>query len=348
METWRLRMQMLLCLLAVLLQGSFGARLLPLEQRHMVPENVHPLSDKMIDFINYINTTWKAGRNFADVPLSSIRRRLGVAPDNHMYRLAELVHDTDGLPIPDEFDSRTHWSHCPTVSEIRDQGSCGSCWAFGAAESMSDRHCIHNGLHVHLATDDLLACCSTCGDGCNGGYPAAAWSYWVDSGIVTGGNYGSNEGCLPYPVKPCDHHVNGTLGPCGKDPPTPRCVHVCRRGYGRNYQNDKHFGLSSYSISDNVTQIQAEIMKNGPVEASFSVYSDFVTYKSGVYQQHSGILMGGHAIRILGWGVEDDVPYWLIANSWNREWGDGGYFKILRGSNECGIEDDIVAGIPMR
>jgi cathepsin B len=48
----------------------------------------------------------------------------------------------------------------------------------------------------------------------------------------------------------------------------------------------------------------------------------------------------------LGWGVEDGTPYWLVANSWNTDWGNNGYFKILRGSNECGIEDEIVAGIP--
>ncbi len=66
----------------------------------------------------------------------------------------------------------------------------------------------------------------------------------------------------------------------------------------------------------------------------------------GVYQRHSDDQLGGHAIRILGWGVESNVPYWLVANSWNSDWGDKGYFKILRGSDECGIEDDINAGLP--
>ena len=48
--------------------------------------------------------------------------------------------------------------------------------------------------------------------------------------------------------------------------------------------------------------------------------------------------LGGHAIRLLGWGVEEGTPYWLVANSWNYDWGDGGTFKILRGSDHCGIE----------
>lgn len=56
--------------------------------------------------------------------------------------------------------------------------------------------------------------------------------------------------------------------------------------------------------------------------------------------------MGGHAIRIIGYGVEDGTKYWLCVNSWNETWGDNGTFKILRGNNECGIEDSGVAGLP--
>jgi len=72
----------------------------------------------------------------------------------------------------------------------------------------------------------------------------------------------------------------------------------------------------------------------------------FLPYQSGVYQHVTGDELGGHAIKILGWGVESNTPYWLVANSWNTEWGAKGYFKILRGSDECGIEDYIVGGIP--
>lgn len=65
----------------------------------------------------------------------------------------------------------------------------------------------------------------------------------------------------------------------------------------------------------------------------------------GVYQHVAGNLAGGHAVRILGWGVEDGVDYWLVANSWNRLWGENGYFKIIRGINNCGIEEFITAGL---
>jgi len=87
-------------------------------------------------------------------------------------------------------------------------------------------------------------------------------------------------------------------------------------------------------------------MTHGPVEASFTVYADFPTYKSGVYHHTTGSALGGHAIKIVGWGNESGSDYWLVANSWNADWGTKGFFKIKRGSNECGIEGGIVAGIP--
>ena len=58
-------------------------------------------------------------------------------------------------------------------------------------------------------------------------------------------------------------------------------------------------------------------------------------------------MLGGHAIKILGFGEEAGTPYWLVANSWNEEWGDHGYFKIKRGSNECQIENPIINGGPV-
>ena len=67
---------------------------------------------------------------------------------------------------------------------------------------------------------------------------------------------------------------------------------------------------------------------------------------SGVYHHVTGEELGGHAVKIVGWGVEDGTPYWLIANSWNYDWGDGGFFKIRRGVDECGIEGSIAAGLP--
>merc|ERR1711966_579617 len=89
--------------------------------------------------------------------------------------------------------------------------------------------------------------------------------------------------------------------------------------------------------------IQKTIMTDGPVEAAFTVYSDFENYAGGIYHKTSSRVAGGHAIRIVGWGEEGGQKYWKIANSWNPYWGEKGYFRILRGKNECGIEEQAVS-----
>ena len=213
---------------------------------------------------------------------------------------------------------------------------------------MSDRNCIHsNGKsNFHYATEDLVSCCYSCGFGCNGGFPGAAFKFWVDVGVVSGGSFNSSQGCQPYEIAPCEHHVPGDRPKCSEGGGTPKCHKTCENNYKIDYKTDKHHGKKAYSIANKEDQIKYEIMTNGPVEGAFTVYVDFLHYKKGVYKHTHGLALGGHAIRVLGWGVEDDKPYWLIANSWNFDWGDGGLFKILRGSNECGIEEEITAGLP--
>jgi len=71
-----------------------------------------------------------------------------------------------------------------------------------------------------------------------------------------------------------------------------------------------------------------------------------LSYKSGVYRHTSGGYLGGHCVKIQGWGVENGTPYWLVNNQWTTYWGDKGQFKILRGNDECGIESDAAAGDP--
>jgi cathepsin B len=115
-----------------------------------------------------------------------------------------------------------------------------------------------------------------------------------------------------------------------------------------NYDQDKKFGNTVYTVKNDEKQIQMEIMKNGPVQTAFDVYEDFLNYKSGVYEHKSGKGVGGHAVKIIGWGVDKDTSakYWLISNSWNTDWAEDGFFRILRGKDECGIESNVVAGVP--
>jgi len=304
-----------------------------------------------VDLINSVNcnaeSKWIAGesRLFKGKTLEDVRSLCGALSDGPALPVRTInTLDT----IPDSFDAREEWGGiCPSLNEVRDQAACGSCWAFGAVEAMTDRTCIASrGTNApHLSVTDIVACCGIlCGFGCSGGFPASAWLYWVIEGVVTGGNYGSSKGCYPYPIPSCEHHVNGSLPPCGASVSTPSCNRTCQNG--ASWSEDKHFGVSSYRVSSTESEIQTEIMTHGPVEAAFTVYSDFLLYQSGVYHHIGGEALGGHAVKLLGWGVQGDTPYWWTANSWNADWGDHGFFKIRRGIDECGIESQIMAGLP--
>uniref|UniRef100_A0AAA9TW88 Cathepsin B n=1 Tax=Bos taurus TaxID=9913 RepID=A0AAA9TW88_BOVIN len=240
-----------------------------------------PLSDELVNFVNKQNTTWKAGHNFYNVDLSYVKKLCGAILGGP--KLPQRDAFAADVVLPESFDAREQWPNCPTIKEIRDQGSCGSCWAFGAVEAISDRICIHsNGrVNVEVSAEDMLTCCGgECGDGCNGGFPSGAWNFWTKKGLVSGGLYNSHVGCRPYSIPPCEHHVNGSRPPCTGEGDTPKCSKTCEPGYSPSYKEDKHFGCSSYSVANNEKEIMAEIYKNGPVEGAFSVYSDFLLYKS--------------------------------------------------------------------
>jgi len=310
----------------------------------------NPFSDEFIKHINSKQSTWVAGRNFDEkTSVAQIRRRLGALKTNPRAKYQPTKHSND-IDVPTTFDARENWPECAdVVSIIVDQSNCGSCWAVSAASAMSDRRCIKSSgsLKVPVSGADLMSCCTSCGYGCNGGYIDAAWNYWSSKGIVTGGLYNSSQGCLPYSFQPCDHHVTGKLTPCEdlEDFDTPKCTHKCTNEK-LEYNGELTHSSGRASWLETPEDIQKEILLNGPVSAGFNVYADFVNYKSGVYQHVSGSYLGGHAIRILGWGEENGVPYWLIANSWNEDWGDKGIFKMKRGSNECGIEDEVYGAEP--
>jgi len=239
--------------------------------------------------------------------------------------------------LPATFDSKTNWPVCAKeMGFIRDQSACGSCWAVSSAEVMSDRHCIKsNGTkEPYVSEEDILTCCAMCGFGCGGGYPFQAFKFWTLTGAVTGGPYGSKDGCRPY-----------TIPPGGGSAPTPTCVKKCQDGYPTPYPQDENKGTKYYQIQGGAAAMQQELFDNGPLVACFDVYEDFYHYSTGVYHHVTGDMLGGHAVKVVGWGTENDTPYWLVANSWNVSWGLQGYFKIQRGNDECGFESDTLAGI---
>jgi len=313
--------------------------------------------EEMADHINSLSLSWKAEapNKFGD--FDDVKMLCGtILSHEEAFKAQAVEKEDDGAnaDIPTAFDVRTNWPDCASVSnDIRDQSACGSCWAFGSTEAFNDRLCIATGSTTLLSPTDTAANCGfvQCFSmGCNGGQPGMAWDWFVSHGVVTGGDFedvGKGSSCGPYPFQSCAHHVPATA----KHPAcpsaeysTPSLNKCSENGYGVAYEDDKIKAASSYSLKG-VENIQKDIMQYGSATAAFTVYADFPTYKSGVYRHSSGSQLGGHAIKLLGWGVEDGQDYWTVANSWNEEWGDAGTFKIVKGENHCGIEGQVSAGL---
>jgi cathepsin B len=110
------------------------------------------------------------------------------------------------------------------------------------------------------------------------------------------------------------------------------------------YSTDKYSFSGGITVQpNNAATIQNAIYAQGPLEVAFTVYQDFENYTCGIYKHTYGSSLGGHAVKITGWGVENGVAYWKVANSWNPYWGEEGFFRILRGVNECGIESQATS-----
>ena len=299
-----------------------------------VLDRFHPNDEKVIDEVNSSNLTWKAGKNAVwdiynedDFPKfmgTQLEQDDKMATD--IPRVSLLTAE-DGAPmkadIPETFDSREHFKGY--IHPIRNQMRCGSCWAFAASEALSDRFAIasQGEVDVVLSPEDMVSCDYT-DNGCNGGMIPNAWNYLANTGIVS-------DKCFPYEAG------SGNA---------PKCIKSCEDG-----EAFKKYKAKNVVHLTTVEAIQQAIMTGGPVEAGFMVHKSFMSYKSGVYQhkwfKFWDSILGGHAVKIVGWGTEDGVPYWLVANSWSTDWGLDGYFKILRGKNDCQFESSVYAGVPV-
>jgi len=329
---------------------------------------------------------WKpeAHARFAAKAPGAYRDMKGLFDDQKSFIEAQISHgEVERAPpadvklaseMPSEFDSATNWPECAKViGDIRDQSMCGCCWAFAGAEAGSDRMCIatQGRLKVSLSAQD--ACFNGGGmmsQGCDGGMIAAPWKYlqkpssavqFHAHGIVSGGGFEGSEAfgsglCSDFSMPHCHHH-----GPIGNDPYpeegtadcpvqiTPSGPTTCdstAQGPHNNFQADKYFFHGSILSFSGEEQIQQALMAGGPMSVAFTVYEDFELYGSGIYHHVTGEQAGGHAVKLVGFGEDEGVKYWRIANSWNPYWGEEGYFRIRRGVDECGIEDTGMAAHP--
>ena len=324
---------------------------------------------------------WRAADTdyFGAEPLLALRRRLGtlglefgtrtLEPSPHLALLM-----SGGKPLPRRFDAREAWPMCADqIGAVRNQGACGSCWAHGAIETLSDRVCVARRKASPPLSPQSLINCDGHDAGCGGGFVDNAWKFLQQRGATT-------ESCTPYhycanPAMPnCSFALkplapeplpNGTNGtnaslpplapppPASPPPPPFPPTHCSRCADGRGGHEARRQRVSSaYAASGvgDVEGLQRELMEHGPVEVAFFVYSDFYAYTSGVYRRSAQARgpVGGHAVKLIGWGDDEEGrPYWLLVNSWSPLWGEDGFFRMARGINECEVESTPAAGLPL-
>ncbi|EYB90410.1 hypothetical protein Y032_0220g2503 [Ancylostoma ceylanicum] len=307
-----------------------------------IPEYAkHLTGQALVDYVNEHQPFFKAHYTPGAEELGRSRimdSKFLVGP-NKEDLMTDVITDEK---LPESYDARERWPQCKSIGTIRDQSKCGSCWAVSAAGAMSDQLCVQsNGtIKVLISDADLLACCDPCGFGCQGGFALKAYDYMKHEGVCTGGRYKQKDVCMPYPYFPCGKHKDQPYySECPPHYfPTPKCRKKCQRKYGKSYYDDKYFAKTSYMISKDEEKIKQEIYKHGPVSASFEIYTDFLNYKEGIYvvchyipvhnssHHTAGQKEGSHAIKIIGWGRANDTDYWLIANSYNTDWGENGMY----------------------
>jgi len=198
-------------------------------------------------------SSWIAGKNKRFEGLSKLeaRRIVSQRRERGNYKIVTNKDVPNELDIPDSFDSRIQWPGC--IHGVLDQGDCGSCWSFGASESLSDRYCIHSNkkINVALSPQRLISCDYWMDFSCFGGVLQTAWWYMELKGLVS-------LDCWPY------ESGNGDVPGCRKE-----CT-------------NKSLPWIEYKVKRNSTEtffgekaMKAAIMKNGPIEASFAVFDDF-------------------------------------------------------------------------
>jgi hypothetical protein len=202
--------------------------------------------------VNGANTTWTADIHS---PILSSHAFGTFVKGNVHYKPSTLpVLEEDpsfknikSSDLPTDYDLRTYYPNCSVISKIRDQSSCGSCWAFSAAETFEDRRCIATQDDIQFSPLDVGANSgipSDPGNGCAGGFSweALEWMQKGNDGIVTGGDYADDDtgkSCMPYAFPPCAHHVPAT-------PTVPVCPAADYRMKPSFQCSDKGFNFSYY------------------------------------------------------------------------------------------------------
>ena len=220
---------------------------------------------------------------------------------------------------PDAYD----WRDYGRVSPVKDQASCGSCWAFSTIANLEGLYYAKKGV-MKTFSEQMLVDCDTSDSGCNGGLMQYAFTWLKKNGIMLDSDY-------PY---------TGTKGTCKSD--KSKYVDMSVTGY-------KKLGSSwsTWSAVDE-DEIKEFLYETGPLAIALNA-SPLHFYTGGIVDRTSsqcsttGI---NHAVTMVGYGHDDaqNKDYWIIKNSWGKSWGEKGYFRIRRGNGTCGINCYITTG----
>ncbi|XP_073508973.1 procathepsin L-like isoform X2 [Phyllobates terribilis] len=208
------------------------------------------------------------------------------------------------LNIPDAFD----WRDSKCVNHVKNQGLCGSCWAFATVGVFETLHCIKTKKLVEFSEQQLVDCDN--GDsGCCGGLPEIAMAYITSHGIMQSKEYEyleKQDKCLYKPDNAVD------------------------------------FNVTKYYLLPGEDNMALSLVFNGPIAVGIDASHDFMLYCNGIFEGGCSEYPN-HAVIIVGYGTEhdnqsnEDIDYWIVRNSWGADWGDEGYVKMRRNVNVCGI-----------
>ena len=192
----------------------------------------------------------------------------------------------------------------PALTPIRNQGACGSCWAFAAVGTLEASNSIINGAQADLAEQHALSCSG--GGTCSGGWytPIYDWLGGGKDGLQTEAN-------VPYAAS------NGTCKASGKTP----------------YEVDAWGWVDAYAVQPKVADMKAAMCKYGALTAAVAATPAFIAYSGGTFDEKSNSQVN-HAVVLVGW--DDSRNAWLLRNSWGSNWGEDGYMWIDYGSNSVG------------
>lgn len=265
--------------------------------------------------------------------------------------------------LPLELNPIKQWANL--LDSVKNQGKCGCCFAMAITGALVDRLTIMTlgQFFEGLSPYQMIMCQGTIipqkyddeylkeinsqahsNGACNGGslYTAMDFLYCIGLTSEKCVNDGEFE---QYNIKRLENIKSSEE--------VPNCYDIMTKEYDtcldRKTAARYYRIIAGYSVYSDINSIKQEIYKWGPVVSGFNVYSDFLEYNGiDIYMgpKPESEKLGGHAIKIMGWGKENEVDFWWICNSWGTKWGLSGYFKMKMNIVECELEKNVVAFIP--